>query len=66
MDDEIDPNERALAERTSIDAALVEAVRAARQRHRAAGNPVVAWHDGQACWIAPEDIESDDEKKQRR
>ena len=61
MDDELDPIDRAFAQGTPIDAALTEAVRAARQRHKAAGNPVVEWRNGQPCWIAAEDIELGDE-----
>jgi hypothetical protein len=60
-DDELDPIDRAFAEGTLIDTALVEAVRAARKRHKEAGNPVVEWRDGKLCWIAPENIQLDEE-----
>lgn len=61
-DDELDPIDRAFAEGTPIDAALIEAVREARQRHKEAGNPVAEWRDGKLCWVAPQDIELDDAK----
>ncbi len=54
--------DRAFAEGTPIDAALIEAVRVARQHHKEAGNPVVEWRDGKLCWVASQDIELDDEK----
>ena len=60
--DELDPIDRAFAEGTPIDAALIEAAREARRRHKEAGNPVAEWRDGELCWVAPEDIELDDEK----
>jgi hypothetical protein len=40
-----------------IDAAMKQAVRDARQRHKKLGNPVAEWRDGKVVWIAPEDIE---------
>jgi hypothetical protein len=60
-DDELDPIDRAFAEGTPIDSAIIEAVRAARKRHKEAGNPVVEWRDGKPCWIAPGDIQLDEE-----
>ena len=61
-DDDFDPIDRAFAEGTPIDAALIEAVREARKRHKEAGNPVVEWRDGKLCWVALQDIELDEEK----
>ncbi len=61
-DDELDPIDRAFADGTAIDAALIEAVREARQRHKHAGNPVAEWRDGKLCWVAPQDIELDGDK----
>jgi hypothetical protein len=61
-DDELDQIDRAFAEGTPIDTALIEAVREARKRHKEAGNPVVEWRAGSLCWVAPEDIEIEDEE----
>jgi hypothetical protein len=61
VDEEIDLIDRAFAEGTPIDAALIEAVRQARRRHKEAGNPVVEWRDGKLFWVAPEDIELDED-----
>ena len=40
----------------AIDAALREAARDARRLHKALGNPMATWKDGQVVWIQPEDI----------
>ena len=40
----------------AIDDALKEASRDARRLHKALGNPMVTWKDGQVVWIQPEDI----------
>lgn len=61
-DDELDRIDRVFAEGTPIDAALIEAVREARQRHKEAGTPVAEWRDGKLYWVAPQDIELEDEK----
>lgn len=58
--DKPDRIDRAFAEGTSIDDALIEAVRDARRRHKEAGNPIVEWHNGRICWIDAEDIDLDD------
>lgn len=59
---DLDPIDRAFAEGTPIDEALIEAVREARRRHKEAGKPVAEWRDGKLCWVAPENIEVDEEK----
>jgi hypothetical protein len=41
---------------TAIDEALREAARDARRFHKAIGNPMATWKDGQVVWIQPEDI----------
>ena len=40
----------------AIDEALKEAARDARRLHKALGNPMATWKDGQVVWIQPEDI----------
>jgi hypothetical protein len=40
----------------AIDDALKEAARDALHLHRALGNPMATWKDGQVVWIQPEDI----------
>ena len=40
----------------AIDEALREAARDARRFHKAMGNPMATWIDGQVVWIQPEDI----------
>lgn len=40
----------------AIDEALKEAARDARRLHKALGNPMATWKDGQVLWIQPEDI----------
>ena len=39
-------------------AALVEAGREARRRHKALGHPIVIWRDGKVVEVPPEDIEA--------
>lgn len=51
------------ADGTLIDLALKQAVQEALLRHKQAGNPVVAWHDGKIVWIPPEEIPVPDEDK---
>jgi hypothetical protein len=43
----------------AIDDALKEAARDARRLHKALGNPMATWKDGQVVWIQPEDIKID-------
>jgi hypothetical protein len=45
----------------AIDDALREAARDARRLHKALGNPMATWKDGQVVWIQPEDVQVDDE-----
>lgn len=45
----------------AIDDALREAARDARRLHKALGNPMATWKDGQVVWVQPEDIQVDDE-----
>ena len=55
-----------LAERfedeAEIGAALREAARDARRFHKAMGNPMATWVDGQVVWVQPEDIRVDDDR----
>jgi len=46
-----------------IDHALREAARDARRLHRALGNPMTTWQDGQVVWVQPEDIRIDDSEE---
>lgn len=48
-------------DRRAIDAALREAARDARRLHKALGNPMATWKDGQVVWVQPEDIQVEDE-----
>jgi hypothetical protein len=41
----------------AIDLALREAARDARRLHKALGNPMATWKDGQVVWVQPEDIQ---------
>ena len=50
----------------SIDDALKDAARDARRMHKALGNPMATWRDGQVVWIQPEDIHVDDELSRER
>lgn len=45
----------------AIDQALKEAAQDARRLHKAFGNPMATWKDGQVVWIQPEDIVVDDD-----
>ena len=45
----------------AIDQALKDAARDARRFHKALGNPMATWRDGQVVWVQPEDIRVDDE-----
>jgi hypothetical protein len=47
----------------AIDAALREAARDARRLHKALGNPMATWKDGQVVWIQPEEIVVDMERE---
>jgi hypothetical protein len=49
----------------AIDEALKEAARDARRLHKALGNPMATWKDGQVVWVRPEDIDVDDDSEQR-
>ena len=44
----------------AIDEALREAARDARRLHKALGNPMATWTNGQVVWVQPDDIEIDD------
>jgi hypothetical protein len=48
----------------AIDEALKEAARDARRLHKALGNPMATWKDGQVVWVRPEDINVDDDPEQ--
>ena len=48
----------------AIDEALKEAARDARRLHKALGNPMATWKDGQVVWVRPEDIDVDDDSEQ--
>jgi hypothetical protein len=50
----------------AIDEALREAARDARRFHKAMGNPMATWIDGQVVWVQPEDIVIDDEPSDGR
>ena len=43
----------------AIDEALREAARDARRLHKALGNPMATWKDGEVVWIQPADIQID-------
>jgi hypothetical protein len=47
----------------AIDVALREAARDARRLHKALGNPMATWKDGQVVWIQPEEIVVDMERE---
>ena len=49
----------------AIDEALKEAARDARRLHKALGNPMATWKDGQVVWVRPEDIDVDDDSEQK-
>ena len=49
----------------AIDDALKRAARDARRLHKALGNPMATWKDGQVVWVQPEDIDIDDDSGQR-
>ena len=44
-----------------IDEALRLAARDARRLHKALGNPMATWVDGQVVWVQPEQIDVDDD-----
>jgi hypothetical protein len=48
----------------AIDEALKEAARDARRLHKALGNSMATWKDGQVVWVRPEDINIDDDSDQ--
>jgi len=48
----------------AIDEALMEAARDARRLHKALGNPMATWKDGQVVWVQPEDIDIDGDSEQ--
>ena len=48
----------------AIDEALKEAARDARRLHKALGNPMAAWRNGQVVLVRPEDINIDDDSEQ--
>ncbi len=45
----------------AIDEALKEAARDARRFHKAMGNPMATWVDGQVVLVQPDDIVVDEE-----
>jgi cytidylate kinase len=45
-----------LKDRAAITAAIQRGVREALLTHARAGNPVVAWRDGQVVWASPEEV----------
>jgi hypothetical protein len=47
----------------AIDVALREAARDARRLHKALGNPMATWKDGDVVWIQPDDIVVDMESE---
>jgi hypothetical protein len=49
----------------AIDEALREAARDARRLHKALGNPMATWQNGQVVWVQPEDIDIDDDSERR-
>jgi hypothetical protein len=49
------------ADGRAIDEALKEAARDARRFHKAMGNPMATWENGQVVWVQPEDIRVDEE-----
>jgi hypothetical protein len=49
----------------AIDEALKEAARDARRLHKALGNPMANWKDGEVVWVQPEDIDVDDDSERR-
>ena len=48
----------------AIDEALKEAARDARRLHKALGNPMATWRNGQVVLVRPEDINIDDDAEQ--
>ena len=50
----------------AIDEALREAARDARRFHKALGNPMATWRDGEVVWVQPEDIQVEDESTRER
>jgi len=50
----------------AIDEALRQAAGDARRLHKALGNPMATWRDGQVVWVQPEDIPLDDESAEER
>jgi hypothetical protein len=48
----------------AIDEALKEAARDARRLHKALGNPMATWRNGQVVLVQPEDINIDDDSEQ--
>jgi hypothetical protein len=48
----------------AIDEALKEAARDARRLHKALGNPMATWRNGQVVLVPPEDINIDDDSEQ--
>ena len=56
VEDGSDRIRKAFEEGTPIDEALEEAVRAAREVHKALGNPIAVWEDGKVVRIPPEEI----------
>ena len=48
----------------AIDEALKEAARDARRLHKALGNPMATWRNGQVVLVRPEDIKIDDDSEQ--
>jgi hypothetical protein len=54
--DDAESKRRILAQAYAIEAAIGEAGREARLRHKQLGQPIVCWQDGRVVWIPPEEI----------
>jgi hypothetical protein len=50
----------------AIDDALIEAARDARRLHKALGNPMATWRDGEVVWVQPKDIVVDGDSVEDR
>jgi hypothetical protein len=42
---------------TPIDDAVAAGIRAAVERHKLLGQPIVVWRDGKPTWLQPDEIE---------
>jgi len=57
----VTPSMVALIQSVRPSIALTDSDRDARRLHKALGNPMATWKDGQIVWVQPEDIQVDDE-----